>query len=59
MIKKVFAEKNSAGTQVTDKTRATPPATPEEGARLIRAFVAVKNPRVRKAIIAFVENLSA
>jgi hypothetical protein len=30
----------------------------EEGARLIRAFVAVRNPRVRNAIVRFVENLS-
>jgi hypothetical protein len=34
------------------------PATPDEGAELIRAFVAVKNPLVRKAIIAFVQKLA-
>ena len=33
-------------------------ASPEEAAELIRAFVAVKSPQVRKAILAFVENLA-
>ncbi len=35
-----------------------PPASAEEGVRLIRAFVAVRNPRIRKAIVNLVENLA-
>jgi hypothetical protein len=58
MIKKDGANNNSAEKRVADKKKALSTATPEEGARLIRAFIAVKDPRVRKAIIAFVENLS-
>ena len=34
------------------------PVPPDEGARLIRAFLAVKDPRVRRAIIEFVEKLA-
>jgi hypothetical protein len=48
-----FAEKTAAG-----RLPATSAAMPDEGARLIRAFVAVKSPLVRKAIVAFVENLA-
>jgi hypothetical protein len=59
MIKKDVAGATSARTRATEKTRPNLVASPEEGARLIRAFVGVRNPRVRKAIIAFVENLSA
>ena len=58
MIKKDGAVKILTGNRVKDKAQAAASATPEEGAKLIRAFVAVKDPRVRKAIIAFVENLS-
>ncbi len=58
MVKNDVAVKNSAGTAAADRPRQIVAATPGEGARLIRAFVAVKNPRVRKAIVAFVENLS-
>ncbi len=59
MAKKYVAVTNSAESREAVRTRPILAATPEEGARLIRAFVVVKNPRVRKAIIAFVENLSA
>ncbi len=58
MVKKNVAVNNSAGTPAADRARPILAATPGEGARLIRAFVAVKNPRIRKAIVAFVENLS-
>jgi hypothetical protein len=37
---------------------AIPGVAPEEGVRLVRAFVAVRDPRLRDAIMAFVENLS-
>jgi hypothetical protein len=59
MIKKDVAGRDSAGNRLADKKKAFSTATPEEGARLIRAFVAVKDPRIRKAIIALVENLSS
>ena len=59
MIKKDVAGKDSAGNRVADKKKGVSLATPEEGARLIRAFVAVRDPRIRKAIIALVENLSS
>ena len=57
-----MVEKNNAVKKAVEKTPPEPsplisPATPEEGAELIRAFLAVKNPQVRKAIIAFVQNL--
>ena len=50
---KTFAEKAAAGPKP-----AVSSLTPEEGARLIRAFVAVRNPRIRKAIVAFIEDLA-
>ena len=34
------------------------PADPAESAELIRAFIAVRNPQMRKAILALVENLA-
>jgi hypothetical protein len=59
MVKKDVPGATSAGTRATEKTRRNLVASPEEGARLIRAFVGLRNPRVRKALITFVENLSA
>ena len=58
MIKKDIAVKSSAGNGLAHKKKSREAPTPEEGARLIRAFVAVRDPNVRKAIVAFVENLS-
>ena len=59
-----MVDKNSAATKIVEKIPPAPgpltsPATPtpDEGAELVRAFLAVKNPQVRKAIIAFVRNL--
>jgi hypothetical protein len=57
MVKKDRAVKTIA--EKTPKLRsAISGVTPEEGARLIRAFIAVKDPLVRDAIVRLVENLS-
>ena len=57
MSKKDFSTKKFVEKPVGERNPANPPASAEEGARLIRAFVAVKSPQLRKAIVAFVENL--
>lgn len=35
-----------------------PPARPDEGARLVRAFFGIKNSAVRNAIVSLVEQMS-
>lgn len=49
-----------ASGEVLTRVRPNPtrPIGPEEGARLIRAFVGVKSPELRAAIVAFVEKLA-
>ena len=39
------------------ETKRTATADPQEGARLIRAFLKIEDPKVRDAIIGFVERL--
>jgi len=58
MVKKDSAAKTMEEKVPEARRPAISGVTPEEGARLIRAFVAVRNPRVRNAIVRFVENLS-
>jgi hypothetical protein len=53
LLGKAFDAKGQAG-----GPPPAPPATAEEGVRLIRAFIAVRNPRVRQAIVNLVENLA-
>ncbi len=57
MVKKERAAKTPGEKAPARAGSVDPSPTPEEGARLIRAFVAVKDPRVREAILAFVEKL--
>jgi hypothetical protein len=58
MVKKDNAAKTIEEKITEGRRPAISGVTPEEGARLIRAFVAVRNPRVRNAIVRFVEDLS-
>ncbi len=58
MMKKDIGTKKIAQKTVTELDPKSDPATPDEGARLIRAFLAVKNPQLRKSIVALVENLA-
>ena len=55
-----MVKNEAAPKKIVEKTRTerrAAAATPDEGARLIRAFIAVKNPQLRRAIVAIVENL--
>ena len=58
MVKNDAASRKSDEKAPAGRLPAISAAAPEEGARLIRAFVAVKSPKVRKAIVAFVEKLT-
>ena len=58
MVKKNASAKKAVGKSLSEPRPLTWLATPDEGAELIRAFVAVKSPLVRKAIITFVKNLA-
>ena len=49
---------NPAEKAPAERRKEPQTVSPDEGARLIKAFLAVKNPKIRKAIIAFVENLT-
>ncbi len=58
----VMGKESGAAKRTVEEDRIEPgpliaPATAAEGAELIRAFVAIKSPEVRKAIISFVQNL--
>lgn len=58
MVKKDLQGKALAGKGLASGPPPGPPATAEEGVRLIRAFIAVRNPRLRQAIVKLVENLA-
>ena len=58
MVKENCSVKTASRKSPAEQSPQISPATPDEGAELIRAFLAVKNPEVRKAIIAFVQKLA-
>ena len=58
LIKKYCEGKSFETKSFSGQASMRAPSAVEEGARLIRAFVEVKDPRVREAIVAFVENLN-
>jgi hypothetical protein len=57
MVEKEFSEKALERRSLARQPPEAPRATADEGVRLIRAFVAVRSPRIRKAIVNLVENL--
>ena len=58
MMKKDCPDKRMAESAGEERRKGIVAPAPEEAARLIRAFVAVKDPQMRRAILAFVENLA-
>jgi hypothetical protein len=59
MVEENGAVKKAVEKSLAEQSPQIAPATPDEGAELIRAFLAVKNPQVRKAIIAFLQKLAS
>ncbi len=59
---KLMTKKDSQVRTLTDialpKRTESPGPTPEQGARLVRAFLGVKNSTVRDAIVSLVEQMS-
>ncbi len=62
MIRSVSTKDGSAGHSIAERTfrgrERTTSADPEEGRRLVKAYLGIGSPTLREAVLALIENLA-